>query len=100
MYNPERSQRWHPCGQEIHMREKMVGYAPSFVYLVNGQAVSHCPRCGERIRHHELLHVVAAFCQECGAATEGLPVCAGCISFLDSEYLDHQDTLASIRAGW
>lgn len=93
----------HPCGQPLRVEDTTVGYCTFPTFWVGNQGYRDCPGCGKRIRFGALIHpndMAREHCRECGAPTLGLPLCAGCINFLDSEYLDHQDTLASLRATW
>ena len=76
----------HPCGQPVTAVEEMVGYCAMFRYLVDGEAVRYCPRCGKRIW---LAHL-----------QRREPLCAESANFLDVALTDHHDTLSSIRATW
>ena len=75
----------HPCGQPVTAVEHVVGYCPSFRFVINGKAVRYCPRCGKRIWYEHL---------------EYYGLCAETVNFFDDEHQDEQDTLASLRATW
>ena len=77
----------HPCGQPVTAIEHMVGYCPSFRFVIDGKGVRYCPRCEKRIWFTHL-------------RPKKLAPCAETVNFFELAYRDEQDTLASLRAAW
>ena len=73
---------YHACGQKVELEEYHNGYCAWYLTRVNGGAVRYCPRCGKRIRVEALIH------------PKNMPA-RGDADWL--EYLDQQDTIASLQ---
>ena len=82
---------YHRCGQPVQVGDRMVGYSLITLFLVDGQAVRYCPRCGDRIWAQSLLRAEPQFCLQCGSISGECPLCEDCLTEADERDADHRE---------
>ena len=72
---------YHPCGQPVDVEEGTVGHSTRLVFVEDDQIVRYCSTCGRPITFDDLIH-----------SNEMPQEPTGWFE----DYVDHQDTIASL----